>query len=248
MADNKPKPRNGSRPIRRTDSAVQFPNRLTYPNGTYASQGSNGASGAFGAMLPTLPSNPVRTLGMQVQGGTLPNGQRINFGAGAGNNPYKVGAAVGTSFQTPTTNGFQTNASSYNPIAVNGFQTPTTNGFQTTQSSYQPAPQPVILSGEVVPITTMREAIAAGATVARPSGVFTGDMTDPNNIAWVNYWNAQAIKPDKKAPRVLSKDQIWNMKAEQRRRNAGTGNGDTGSTATQTTYQPFFSRAVTFRV
>ena len=245
MADNKPKPRNGSRPIRRTDSAATFPNRLTYPNGTYASQGSNGASGAFGAMLPT---NSVRTLGgIQAQGGTLPNGQRIPFGNGASNNPYKVGGAVSNGFQTPFTNGFQTNTSSFNPM-LTGFQTPTTNGFQTTQSSYQPAPQPMILSGEVVPVQTMRNAIAAGATVARPTGVFTGDMTDPNNIAWVNYWNAQAIKPDNKPPRVLSKDQIWNMKAAQRRRNAGTGNGDTGSTATQTTYQPFFSRAVTFRV
>jgi hypothetical protein len=59
--------------------------------------------------------------------------------------------------------------------------------------------------------------------------MYTGDPNDPNTAAWQARWNWEAQNPVKAreeairlglytGPRVMTRDEIWNMKAEQRRR------------------------------
>lgn len=77
---------------------------------------------------------------------------------------------------------------------------------------------------------------------ARPQGVFTGDPNDPNTAAWKNYWNWQAANPNlvpKAAPVVMTRDQVWNMKAAQRRREGGGG-----QQVDPYQYEPFYGNNV----
>lgn len=78
---------------------------------------------------------------------------------------------------------------------------------------------------------------AVSQTPARPTGIFTGNPNDPNTAAWRNYWNYSAQHPEtvpQAAPVVMTRDQVWNMKAEQRRReNRGS------ETDGQVSYQPY---------
>jgi hypothetical protein len=87
------------------------------------------------------------------------------------------------------------------------------------------------------------KAQAAPQIPARPQGVFTGDPNDPNTAQWRNYWNWQAANPNlvpKAAPIVMTRDQVWNMKAAQRRREGGGGNVD----PYQPYYEPFYGNNV----
>lgn len=80
---------------------------------------------------------------------------------------------------------------------------------------------------------------------ARPQGVYTGDPSDPNTAQWKNYWNWQAANPNlvpKAAPIVMTRDQVWNMKAAQRRREGGSGNGNVDPY--QPYYEPFYGNNV----
>lgn len=73
-------------------------------------------------------------------------------------------------------------------------------------------------------------------TPQRPQGVYTGNPNDPNTAAWKNYWNYSAQHPELRpaaAPVVMTRDQVWNMKAAQRRqRGAEDGGGGVS-------YQPY---------
>lgn len=60
-------------------------------------------------------------------------------------------------------------------------------------------------------------------TSPRPTGVFTGDPNDPNTAAWRAYWNNVAqLGGDPNipaaAPTVMTREEIWQMKAASRRR------------------------------
>ena len=84
----------------------------------------------------------------------------------------------------------------------------------------------------------------ANSAPVRPTGVYTGGNS-ANDIAWRNYWNYQAKNPTNTpvAPTVMTREQVWEMKAAQRRRE---GNGDGGEQAASyedfpTQFQPSFS-------
>ena len=88
---------------------------------------------------------------------------------------------------------------------------------------------------------------------ARPQGVFTGNPNDPNTTAWRNYWNWQAANPNlvpKAAPIVMTRDQVCNMKAAQRRRENGKGGGQETVSyqpylqPVQPVYEPFYGNNV----
>jgi len=84
---------------------------------------------------------------------------------------------------------------------------------------------------------------AAPQIPVRPQGIYTGDPNDPNTAQWKNYWNWQAANPNlvpKAAPIVMTRDQVWNMKAAQRRREGGGGNVD----PYQPYYEPFYGNNV----
>lgn len=89
---------------------------------------------------------------------------------------------------------------------------------------------------------------AAPAGSVRPTGVYTGDpINNPNDKAWVDYWNYSAQHPEQNdnPPIVMTHDQIWNMKAAQRRRRMAEQAADKPK---QPAYQPFFTQSVSFNV
>ena len=99
------------------------------------------------------------------------------------------------------------------------FQTPPTNGFLAAGASSYPA-------------TSYMAPNQQGNTTQKPP---SNEITSENYSQWVDYWNWQARnpqaaraqaqaqaaaqgKPDPFAPYVMTRDQIWQMKANQRRK------------------------------
>jgi len=216
------------RPINKQDSSAKFPNRLTYPNGTYASTGSIGGTGSFGANLPVVVRN----------NSNVPNNHLSN--------PLRV-------FQN--TSPIPNVQSPYTPPVAQG---------SFVSGSGQVNLQGAITGGRgAVPTTqdrinaTLQNQFSVPQPSIRPQGIFTGDpKNNANDAAWVNYWNYQAANPGPKAPPVvMTKDQIWNMKAQARRRrqeeaqydNNNQGYSAQPTRAAQPTYQPFFTKTVGFR-
>lgn len=71
--------------------------------------------------------------------------------------------------------------------------------------------------------TNVPTASTVKLTNPRPAGAFTGDPNDPNTAAWRAYWNNVAqIGGDPNipaaAPTVMTREEIWQMKAASRRR------------------------------
>jgi len=95
---------------------------------------------------------------------------------------------------------------------------------------------------------------------AKPAGTYTGDPNDPNTAAWKAYWNYSAENPSTTqtqgdAPRVMSRSEIWNMKADSRRKkmakSAGddqTGNGGGGFSPAMPTAQPELVRSIVWGI
>lgn len=130
-----------------------------------------------------------------------------------------------------------------------------------TQGSFVSGSGQVNLQGQVmggrgtIPTTADRinaavqQQSATPLVPVRPQGVYTGDPSNnPNDAAWVNYWNQQAANPGPKAPPVvMTKDQIWNMKANARRRKQQEREQDDNSRqyqeqmAAPVKYQPFLN-------
>ena len=98
------------------------------------------------------------------------------------------------------------------------------------------------------PQNTQPTNVPTGSTVKltnpRPTGVFTGDPNDPNTAAWRAYWNNVAqIGGDPNipasAPKVMTREEIWQMKAESRRKKMrGMTEADFSGGGGQS-YQPF---------
>jgi len=220
------------RPINKQDSSAKFPNRLTYPNGTYASTGSIGGTGSFGANLPVVVrnnsnvpnnhlSNPLRVF---QNTSPIPNVQ----------SPYATTQAQG-SF-----------VSGSGQVNLQGATTGGRGAVPTTQDRIN---------------ATLQNQFSAPQPSIRPQGVFTGDPNNnANDAAWVNYWNYQAANPQSAPPVVMTKDQIWNMKVNQRRRRKQEAEFDDQNRQYQEqaqagqrtqkpepTYQPFFTKTVGFR-
>lgn len=142
---------------------------------------------------------------------------------------------------------------------------PKSGPFDTNQNFQTYVPPPVVAQGTqgnfpghgtITGQTTSGTLIdpnafrAAGtATQARPDialGAYTGDpLNNPNDAAWVNYWNDQAANPPSNPPPVMTADQIWNMKAAQRRRQQEQAAADGPS---EPKYQPIVTQNVAWRV
>ena len=92
--------------------------------------------------------------------------------------------------------------------------------------------------------TNVPTASTVKLTHPRPTGVFTGDPNDPNTAAWRAYWNNVAqIGGDPNipasAPKVMTREEIWQMKAESRRKKMlGMTEADFSGGGGQS-YQPF---------
>lgn len=195
------------------------------PNGTiYNPTANSGAQGSFAA------TNPVNF--GSAGSGTLTNQQleqqrvqQLMLQQRGFQTPTST-----TAFIKPITTQFSSPTSTPNLPNVNytGFQTPTTNGFVTpgytnlTPSQAQPIVQPS--TGFQTPTsTTAFNQPLSNQPVVRPEGVYTGNPNDPNTAAWKAYWNAAAENPasvpqTENAPRVMTRSEIWDMKAQSRRR------------------------------
>ena len=92
--------------------------------------------------------------------------------------------------------------------------------------------------------TNVPTASTVKLTSPRPTGVFTGDPNDPNTAAWRAYWNNVAqLGGDPNipaaAPTVMTREEIWQMKAESRRKKMlGMTEADFSGGGGQS-YQPF---------
>jgi len=140
--------------------------------------------------------------------------------------------------------------------SYNGFQTPTTNGFKaptnlpTTQTppvtQKQPAGYTNLTPSQAqnIPKSGMigGDKQSALGTPAQQTAMFptddkgrplpyTGNPNDPNTALWKQYWNASAragvdLARRISTPKVMTRDQIWEMKAAQRRKQ--TAGADSG--------------------
>lgn len=216
------------RPISRQDTAAQFPQRQTFPNGTYASTAAIGATGKFGAGLPLRKPVPDTTVTRPV----APNLLTANsFTSGLQfSNPNPVGIGEGYA-----------GSSNFRGVAR-----------QPVLPTFQPPVNAPTINGTLVPFETLRSSATATQLSPPVDSVFTGDpINNPNDAAWINYWNDQAAHPQAPAPRVMTKDQIWNVKAEQRRRkirqNRESAAAQQAATA-QPSYQPFYTQAGSLRI
>jgi len=142
-----------------------------------------------------------------------------------------------------TVGGGQPNLGNYT-TSYNGFQTPTTNGFQATptprppaqtatpgytdltpsQSQHIPKPKATIGGDKQSALGTPAQQTAMFPTddKGRPLP-YTGNENDPNTKIWKDYWNASAragvdLAGRISTPKVMTRDQIWEMKAAQRRK------------------------------
>lgn len=203
---------------------------------------SGGLSGDKQGQLGTVPKNgpfavntnplfnPTTT---QAQGSFVSGGGQVNTA------------------QIPRNGNIPTNVTNSGYLTQNG-------AFVSTQAqSNIHAQVPIfgqITSAQLQQQITQANALQAPATPSRPQGVFTGDPNDPNTAAWRNYWNYSAQHPEtvpQAAPIVMTRDQVWNMKAAQRRRENGGngdyqpyGNGDYQPYLVQPVYEPFYGNNV----
>lgn len=151
------------------------------------------------------------------------NGNTFSY-APAGNNSYAslntpvVKPPTQANFQTPTTNGFTAPAGYTNLTPSQSQNIPPSAGnvnLTPSQSQNIPSSQP---QTQVQPM--------------RPAGTYTGDPNDPNTAAWKAYWNFSAQNPSTvqtqgDVPRVMSRSEIWNMKADSRRKKMAKGDTQT---------------------
>lgn len=132
-----------------------------------------------------------------------------------------------------------------------GFQTPTTNGFQApsqqpytgTAGYWAPYNQQQNQNGGRSPDErSVNTPTPTNNLPVRPLGVYTGDPKDPNTALWKNYWNDSVrtgYSGEPPAPVVMTQAQIWQMKAEQRRREAAKSKGDNVVAPYQIPYQQY---------
>lgn len=219
------------RPINKQDSSAKFPNRLTYPNGTYASTGSIGGTGSFGANLPlkifnnsTTPTNAGFSM-QPIPRFNVPNTTPIPNVQSPYATTQAQGSFVSGSGQVNLQGQIAGGRGNMNPTTTDRINAYAQQAVQT--ASLQPAPRPT--DGQYIP------------------GV--------NDDAWISYWNKVPLGTP--PPNIMSRDQIWNMKAQARRRRKEEAQYDEQARQyeqqgqvrekPEPTYQPFFTKTVGFR-
>lgn len=246
------------RPINKQDSSAKFPNRLTYPNGTYASTGSIGGTGSFGANLPVNTRFPDRRY------------QQSQYSEPIG--PVQPQVLVGGQWQTFNRQYQQPigpNQPQYGPYnQKQGFYL-YKSGEGNAQGSFVSGNGQVNLQGVTTggrgnmnPTTTDRinayaqQAVQPASLQPAPRPTDGQYIPGVNDDAWISYWNKVPLGTPR--PNIMSRDQIWNMKAQQRRRRQEEAQydeqvrqyeqqGQARPSKPEPAYQPFFTKTVGFR-
>lgn len=176
--------------------------------------------------------------------------------------------STSSGFQTPTTNGFTAANSngavfSYAPAGNNSYGSLNTPGYTNLTPSQSQNIPPSAGNTNLTPSQSQNIPTAQTSVSnvpAKPAGTYTGDPNDPNTAAWKAYWNYSAENPSTTqtqgdAPRVMSRSEIWNMKADSRRKkmakSAGddqTGNGGGGFSPAMPTAQPELVRSIVWGI
>lgn len=205
--------------------------------------------------------------------GAMGNSYQYTAGVGGGNTPTPaqgsfVSGSGGVNLQTPVAN--QPFLNPYLPSINAGImnrinpQPMGANSFISGNGSVNLQGQTPTLGGRGTMIPTAQDRINAQLSTPvipqrPPAGSrYLGDpVNNPTDKAWVDYWNYQAeFGGVHTGPVVMTKDQIWNMKAQQRRRRQQEAEQDDnnrqaqerGQAATQIKYQPILSQAVTWNI
>jgi len=207
--------------------------------------------------------------------------QTVNPFAGAGAGTGGTNTTGNSFYNSPSNSngaafsyapsGYNSYGSLNNPVikppSQANFQTPTTNGFTApagytslTPSQSQNIP-PSAGNTNLTPSQSQNIPTAqtpASTVPAKPAGTYTGDPNDPNTAAWKAYWNYSAENPSTTqaqgdAPRVMSRSEIWNMKADSRRKKMAKSAGDdqtnSGSnTPVMPTAQPQLVRSIVWGI
>jgi hypothetical protein len=125
-------------------------------------------------------------------------------------------------------------ATRMNPAAVNPVQTGLQGGVYFNQAPFQTPPTNgfTAMGASSYPATSYMAPNQQGTSTQKPP---SNEITSENYSQWVDYWNWQAKnptaaraqaqaqaaaqgKPDPFAPYVMTREQIWQMKANQRRK------------------------------
>lgn len=141
-------------------------------------------------------------------------------------------------------------------VTNSGVMSPTGTFTSTQQTSNIHNQVPIfgqVTTGQLQQqLQTQQPVTTQPATPQRPQGVYTGNPNDPTTAQWKDYWNWQAANPQlvpKAPPVVMTRDQVWNMKAAQRRRENGKDGGvDSYQPYVQPVlpvYEPFYGNNVT---
>lgn len=160
---------------------------------------------------------PITTNGSFMSGGGQVNTAQIvppktngSFMSGGGN--------VNTA-QVPVNRNIPSNVTNSGYLSQNGAFTSTQAQTQLLSGSFYSGGGEVNLTG----VTTGGNS-AGNNPAQRPQGIYTGGNS-ANDIAWRNYWNYSAANPQTVENPVSTymptRNDIWEMKAAQRRREAG---------------------------
>ena len=196
---------------------------------------------------PTPVTNPFAGAGAKVGVGTVggqPTLGNYNTSYNGFQTPTTNSFKAPTPYAGYTgTAGYGMQGKPLTPSQAN-FQTPPTNGFTTpgytnltpSQSQNIPKPQPYLGASSYVNPALQPPATQNTPSQSTPTQTpmipvddkgkpipYTGNPNDPTTKLWKDYWNASAragvdlAGRNLTAPTVMTRDQIWEMKARQRR-------------------------------
>jgi len=210
---------------------------------------------------PSQNTNPFAGTGVATGGTNTTGNSFYNSPANSNANTFSYAPAGNNSYGTLNT------PPKPPPPSQANFQTPTTNGFTApagytnlTPSQSQNIPPSAgnvnLTPSQSQNIPTAQTTVSSVPT--KPAGTYTGDPNDPNTAAWKAYWNFSAQNPSQaqgesqgEAPRVMSRSEIWNMKANSRRKKMAKGEvraTSGGSSPAMPTAQPELVRSIVWGI
>lgn len=220
---NTPQPGVINNPLIGTPSVMPRVNSDARPNyGTYTDprlQAGRGTNANFGSPDPRLSAG---------------RSQNANYG---GQQPYLGSSGyLNPAYQTPQNTQPTNVPTASNPRPVNGATgDPRLLAGRGANANFTTGQVPL----------SPDERNGKNTVPARPATPFTGDPLDPNTDVWRAYWNATAAlgydpNAPTPAPYVMTREEIWQMKAASRRKKlAGMSSDELGGGGGGGSYAPY---------
>ncbi len=207
---------------------------------TLASLGNPQAIMAMNSGVPKLSTGQVINLPQTSRYNPIPKPPKTNgsFMSGGGqvntaqivppltNGSFMSGGGQVNTAQIPINRNIPSNVTNSGYISQNGAFTSTQAQSQLVGGSFYSGSGEINLTGVT---TGGNSAGSSSNAAARPTGVYTGGNS-ATDIAWKNYWNYSAANPQTVENPVSTymptRNDIWEQKAAQRRRNGGKGGSE----------------------